>query len=263
MMQVFELTFRLSVVNWTCWRRESLPAWIPSVFWLPGLVWIYTELIWIVESVLPAAMISVGLRLLKTIVSCVPSRFRSHHKRAASNIASALSKTAAETVSCPSWPVTLSHIATSILAHAAKKFIVVFWRAPSLYKLLTKASTLQPLPYPQANFCGSFHILSVSISSSLAGFGGTNSRGEIWAMSSAIQNRKASEVLGRSRNAAVQQVASVTLPCATWWKEIKRNTTLLGKGGYMYIYIYMNALWQIGTMCMNWYWSLPFNCKFR
>jgi len=46
------------------------------------------------------------------------------------------------------------------------------------------------------------------------GFGGTNSRGEIWAMSSAIQNRKASEVLGRSRNATVQQVASVTLPCA-------------------------------------------------
>ena len=93
-----------------------------------------TELIWIVESVLPAAMISVGLRLLKTIVSCVPSRFRSHHKSAASNIASALSKTAAETVSCPSWPVTLSHIATSILAHAAKKLnLLLFSEEHLLY----------------------------------------------------------------------------------------------------------------------------------
>lgn len=50
------------------------------------------------------------------------------------------------------------------------------------------------------------------------GFGGTNSRGEVWAMSRAIQNRKTQEALGRSRTArtaSLQKIAAVTLPCAS------------------------------------------------
>jgi hypothetical protein len=47
-----------------------------------------------------------------------------------------------------------------------------------------------------------------------SGFGGTNSRGEVWAMSRAVQSRKTQEALGRSRTASIQKIAAVTLPCA-------------------------------------------------
>lgn len=64
------------------------------------------------------------------------------------------------------------------------------------------------------------HVLEKGVIGGLNsfGFGGTNSRGEVWAMSRAIQNRKTQEALGRSRTArtaSLQKIAAVTLPCAS------------------------------------------------
>ncbi|CAK9091657.1 unnamed protein product [Durusdinium trenchii] len=50
------------------------------------------------------------------------------------------------------------------------------------------------------------------------GFGGTNSRGEIWAMSRDVQRRRAQQALGRQRQAEAQgakAIAAVTVPCAS------------------------------------------------
>eukprot|EP00438_Fugacium_kawagutii_P032462 Skav205441 [mRNA] locus=scaffold2500:311878:314981:+ [translate_table: standard] len=61
------------------------------------------------------------------------------------------------------------------------------------------------------------------------GFGGTNSRGEVWAMNRAVQNRKANEALGRSdRVKTTQHIAAVTVPCVPWQMTCQGPPVVLG-----------------------------------